>query len=148
MFEEDARDALISYLGYAVKQPEQVVEETPEQVVEETSEQVVKNITAEDLFASAPMRQPEIESEKEPEIEPEKEPENKPAEPANPAMAVKESAEWREELKQCIIVGDFVNAVATCFKYHQFADAFVIASWGGAELVEQTTVRASVLLDS
>ena len=146
MFEEDARDALISYLGYAVKQPEQVVEETPEQVVEETPEQVVKNITAEDLFASAPMRQPEIESEK----EPEKEPENKPAElaePAKPAMAVKESAEWREELKQCIIVGDFVNAVATCFKYHQFADAFVIASWGGAELVEQTTVRASLLLD-
>ena len=145
MFEEDARDALISYLGYAVKQPEQVVEETPEQVVEQPVP-AVKSITAEDLFASAPMRQPEIESEKEPEIEPE----NKPAElaePAKPAMAVKESAEWREELKQCIIVGDFVNAVATCFKYHQFADAFVIASWGGAELVEQTTVRASVLLD-
>ena len=143
MFEEDARDALISYLGYSVKQPEEPaveepVAEQPAPVVEQPAP-VVAPITAEDLFASAPMKQPEPEPEPEKPVTPE---------PVIPAMTVKEeSAEWREELKQCIIVGDFVNAVATCFKYHQFADAFVIASWGGAELVEQTTVRATMFCD-
>ena len=47
-------------------------------------------------------------------------------------------AEWEEALKQRVIVGDFAGAVEVCFRYERFADALVIATWGGAELAEQT----------
>lgn len=52
MFEEDARDSLIKYLGYV--QTEEKVEEKEEEKEEEKKE-VAASITAEDLFASAPM---------------------------------------------------------------------------------------------
>ena len=51
-FEEDARDSLIKYLGYV--QTEEKVEEKEEEKEEEKKE-VAASITAEDLFASAPM---------------------------------------------------------------------------------------------
>lgn len=139
MFEEDARDALITYLGYSVKQPETpVVDETPAEIpaetaVEEKTPVIESTITAEDLFAAAslPVKQPEI-------VEESKTVET-PATPVNTPVEV--NVEWRDELKESVIVGDFASAVSTCFKYHQYADAFVIAAWGGAELMEQTTVR-------
>lgn len=134
MFEEDARDALITYLGYSVKQPETpVVDETPAEIlVEEKTPVIESTITAEDLFAAAslPVKQPEI-------VEDTKTVET-PSTPVN--TPVEMNAEWRDELKESVIVGDFASAVSTCFKYHQYADAFVIAAWGGAELMEQTTV--------
>ena len=138
MFEEDARDALIQYLGYSI-QPEEtpVEEEKVEEVNEVKEEPVVMNeekpmITAEDLFASSPIVQTnETTVEKEEVI----------VENETPVVETPVNEEWNEELKQSIIVGDFNTAVSTCFKYHQYADAFVIAAWGGADLIEKTTVR-------
>ena len=135
MFEEDARDALIQYLGYSIQPVETPVEEKVEEVKEEP---VVMNeekpmITAEDLFASSPIVQTnETPVEKEEEVIVENE---------TPVVETPVNEEWNEELKQSIIVGDFKTAVSTCFKYHQYADAFVIAAWGGADLIEKTTVR-------
>ena len=122
MFEDDARDALIRYLGYSVKQPEAPVEEAP---VEEVPA-VESTITAEDLFAasSLPVIQPTVTPQEE-----------------TPAASQEESVDWQTELKESVIVGDFASAVATCFKYKQFADALVIAAWGGPQLMEETTVR-------
>lgn len=141
MFEEDARDALITYLGYSVKQPETpVVDETPAEIpVEEKTPVIESTITAEDLFAAAslPVKQPEI-------VEDTKTVET-PSTPVN--TPVEMNAEWRDELKESVIVGDFASAVSTCFKYHQYADAFVIAAWGGAELMEQTTVGLYECID-
>ena len=138
MFEEDARDALIQYLGYSIQPVETPVEEKVEEVKEEKVEPVVMNeekpmITAEDLFASSPIVQTnETPVEKEEEVIVENE---------TPVVETSVNEEWNEELKQSIIVGDFTTAVSTCFKYHQYADAFVIAAWGGADLIEKTTVR-------
>ena len=138
MFEEDARDALIQYLGYPIQPVETPVEEKVEEVKEEKVEPVVMNeekpmITAEDLFASSPIVQTNATPvEKEEEVIPENE---------TPVVETPVNEEWNEELKQSIIVGDFNTAVSTCFKYHQYADAFVIAAWGGADLIEKTTVR-------
>ena len=138
MFEEDARDALIQYLGYSIQPVETPVEEKVEEVKEEIVEPVVMNeekpmITAEDLFASSPIVQTnETPVEKEEEVIVENE---------TPVVETSVNEEWNEELKQSIIVGDFTTAVSTCFKYHQYADAFVIAAWGGADLIEKTTVR-------
>ena len=135
MFEEDARDALIQYLGYSIQPVETPVEEKVEEVKEEP---VIMNeekpmITAEDLFASSPIVQTnETPVEKEEEVIVENE---------TPVVETPVNEEWNEELKQSIIVGDFNTAVSTCFKYHQYADAFVIAAWGGADLIEKTTVR-------
>ena len=137
MFEEDARDALIQYLGYSIQPVETPVEEKVEEVKEEKDEPVVMNeekpmITAEDLFASSPIVQTnETPVEKEEVI----------VENETPVVETPVNEEWNEELKQSIIVGDFTTAVSTCFKYHQYADAFVIAAWGGADLIEKTTVR-------
>lgn len=137
MFEEDARDALIQYLGYSIQPVETPVEEKVEEVKEEKVEPVVMNeekpmITAEDLFASSPISQTnETPVEKEEVI----------VENETPVVETPVNEEWNEELKQSIIVGDFNTAVSTCFKYHQYADAFVIAAWGGADLIEKTTVR-------
>ena len=140
MFEEDARDALIQYLGYSIQPVETPVEEEKVEEVNEVKEEpVVMNeekpmITAEDLFASSPISQTNETpvEEKEKEVIPENE---------TPAVETPVNEEWNEELKQSIIVGDFNTAVSTCFKYHQYADAFVIAAWGGADLIEKTTVR-------
>ena len=140
MFEEDARDALIQYLGYSIQPVETPVEEKVEEVKEEKVEPVIMNeekpmITAEDLFASSPIVQTNetpMEKEEEEEVIPENE---------TPVVETPVNEEWNEELKQSIIVGDFNTAVSTCFKYHQYADAFVIAAWGGADLIEKTTVR-------
>ena len=140
MFEEDARDALIQYLGYSIQPVETPVEEEKVEEVKEVKEEpVVMNeekpmITAEDLFASSPISQTNETpvEEKEKEVIPENE---------TPAVETPVNEEWNEELKQSIIVGDFNTAVSTCFKYHQYADAFVIAAWGGADLIEKTTVR-------
>ena len=137
MFEEDARDALIQYLGYSIQPVETPVEEKVEEVKEEKVEPVIMNeekpmITAEDLFASSPIVQTnETPVEKEEVI----------VENETPVVETPVNEEWNEELKQSIIVGDFKTAVSTCFKYHQYADAFVIAAWGGADLIEKTTVR-------
>ena len=138
MFEEDARDALIQYLGYSIQPVETPVEEEVNEIKEEPVEPVVMNeekpmITAEDLFASSPIVQTnETPVEKEEEVIVENE---------TPVVETPVNEEWNEELKQSIIVGDFNTAVSTCFKYHQYADAFVIAAWGGADLIEKTTVR-------
>ena len=138
MFEEDARDALIQYLGYSIQPVETPVEEEKVEEVKEVKEEpVVMNeekpmITAEDLFASSPISQTnETPVEKEEVI----------VENETPVVETPVNEEWNEELKQSIIVGDFNTAVSTCFKYHQYADAFVIAAWGGADLIEKTTVR-------
>ena len=141
MFEEDARDALIQYLGYSIQPVETPVEEEVKEVKEEKVEPVIMNeekpmITAEDLFASSPIVQTnETPVEKEEEVIVENE---------TPVVETSVNEEWNEELKQSIIVGDFKTAVSTCFKYHQYADAFVIAAWGGADLIEKTTVRNRV----
>ena len=137
MFEEDARDALIQYLGYSIQPVETPVEEKVEEVKEEKVEPVIMNeekpmITAEDLFASSPIVQTNETSVEKEEVIVENE---------TPVVETPVNEEWNEELKQSIIVGDFKTAVSTCFKYHQYADAFVIAAWGGADLIEKTTVR-------
>ena len=137
MFEEDARDALIQYLGYSIQPVETPVEEKVEEVKEEKVEPVIMNeekpmITAEDLFASSPIVQTnETPVEKEEKVI---------VENGTPVVETPVNEEWNEELKQSIIVGDFNTAVSTCFKYHQYADAFVIVAWGGADLTEKTTV--------
>ena len=141
MFEEDARDALIQYLGYSIQpQPQEEEEEeeviAPVMVADEKPAVEAAMITAEDLFATSPLSQPnETPVETETPVEAEVRIENE-----TPAVETPMNEEWNDELKQSIIVGDFVTAVATCFKYHQYADAFVIAAWGGAELMEKTTV--------
>lgn len=133
MFEEDARDSLIKYLGYV--QTEEKVEEKEEEKEEEKKE-VAASITAEDLFASAPMT-PSAEAQ-----ETVQESKETPKETSSSPVAgpVAGPAEWEEALKQRVIVGDFAGAVEVCFRYERFADALVIATWGGAELAEQTTV--------
>ena len=115
MFDENARGALIQHLGY-VPQPE---EEAP---VETEKPAVDSSITAEDLFAGASPSVPEPARE-----EPEK------SETQDPAA-------WSSEIKNCIVIGDFGRAVDICFKYGRFADAMMIAMWGGDELMEQTRV--------
>ena len=131
MFEEDARDSLIKYLGYVQEEEEEKEEKKEEK--EEEKKEAAPSITAEDLFASAPMT-PSVETTQEP-----KEP--KEASPvASPSSPVSSPSEWEEALKQRVIVGDFAGAVEVCFRYERFADALVIATWGGAELAERTTV--------
>lgn len=128
MFEEDARDSLIKYLGY--------VQTEKEEEKEEEKKEVATSITAEDLFASAPMT-PSAETQ-----ETVQESKETPKETSSSPIAgpVAGPAEWEEALKQRVIVGDFAGAVEVCFRYERFADALVIATWGGAELAEQTTV--------
>ena len=133
MFEEDARDSLIKYLGYV--QTEEKEEEKEEEKKEEEKKEAAPSITAEDLFASAPMT-PSVETVQEPQ-----EPQESPKETSSPvASPVAGPSEWEEALKQRVIVGDFAGAVEVCFRYERFADALVIATWGGAELAERTTV--------
>ena len=121
MFDENARGALIQHLGY-VPQPE---EEAP---VEMEKPVVDSSITAEDLFAGASPSVPESATVAEPARE---EPEKSEAQ---------DPAAWSSEVKNCIVIGDFGRAVDICFKYGRFADAMMIAMWGGDELMEQTRV--------
>ena len=121
MFDENARGALIQHLGY-VPQPE---EEAP---VEMEKPVVDSSITAEDLFTGASPSTPESATVAEPARE---EPEK--SETQDPAA-------WSSEVKNCIVIGDFGRAVDICFKYGRFADAMMIAMWGGDELMEQTRV--------
>lgn len=121
MFDENARGALIQHLGY-VPQPE---EEAP---VETEKPAVDSSITAEDLFAGASPSVPESAVVAEPARE---EPEKSEAQ---------DPAAWSSEVKNCIVIGDFGRAVDICFKYGRFADAMMIAMWGGDELMEQTRV--------
>ena len=121
MFDENARGALIQHLGY-VPQPE---EEAP---VEMEKPVVDSSITAEDLFTGASPSTPESATVAEPARE---EPEKSEAQ---------DPAAWSSEIKNCIVIGDFGRAVDICFKYGRFADAMMIAMWGGDELMEQTRV--------
>lgn len=121
MFDENARGALIQHLGY-VPQPE---EEAP---VEMEKPVVDSSITAEDLFTGASPSTPESATVAEPARE-----EPKTSETQDPAA-------WSSEIKNCIVIGDFGRAVDICFKYGRFADAMMIAMWGGDELMEQTRV--------
>lgn len=136
MFDENARGALIQHLGY-VPQPEEASVEKPvakeEAVVAKEETPAVNTITAEDLFAGASPSTPE------------------PAEPAEPVCEEPETSEvledpatWSGEIKNCIVVGDFGRAVDICFKYGRYADAMMIAMWGGDELMEQTRVCCGV----
>ena len=140
MFEEDARDALIKYLGYVIPSEESVAAQEP--VVE--SAQVLPTsqpaITAEDLFAASPI------SESLSEPEPDKV--GSSEQPENLKLPdIPEDVEWVTELKQSVIVGDFARAVDVCFKHCRYADALVVSTWGGADLAQRTTVLVSVSHD-
>lgn len=140
MFEEDARNALIQYLGYTQAPLTPPAEQEPElaESVEQPVEQpvVAPTITAEDLFASASPKNATSPAEV--------------LEPVAPAQCEEQAGEpvsaeekaWEQALKERIIVGDFASAVEVCFQYQRYADALVLSAWGGAELMELTTVCA------
>ena len=143
MFDENARGALIQHLGYVPEEkPAEMpaVEEVPAMpampVVEE------KEITAEDLFASSsPMEVPAVKEEV-PAMPVEEEKKEEEEE------VLEDTPKWSEAIKRCVVVGDFARAVDICFAHGRFADALMIAMWGGDELLEQARVRPSVLLHS
>lgn len=135
MFDENARGALIQHLGYvpepeaaeAVEAVQEAVPEVPEAPVEEK-----KEITAEDLFATAsPMELPAVKP-----AEEEKEEEKKEVEKKKEV----DTPEFSEAIKRYVVVGDFARAVDLCFAQGRFADALMIAMWGGDELLEQARV--------
>ena len=130
MFDENARGALIQHLGY-VPEEEKEVEAVQEAVVSEAVPVEEKEITAEDLFATAsPMELPAV----------------KPIEEVKKEEVKKEekvevdTPEFSEAIKRCVVVGDFARAVDLCFAQGRFADALMIAMWGGDELLEQARV--------
>lgn len=55
MFEEDARDALIKYLGYVIPSEEPVAAQEPVVESAQVPPTSQPTITAEDLFAASPM---------------------------------------------------------------------------------------------
>ena len=135
MFDENARGALIQHLGYV---PEE--EKEPEAVQEAVVSEAVpveekKEITAEDLFATAsPMELPAVKP-----IEEEKKEEVKKEEKVEV-----DTPEFSEAIKRCVVVGDFARAVDLCFAQGRFADALMIAMWGGDELLEQARVPSAL----
>lgn len=131
MFDENARGALIQHLGY-VPEEEKEVEAVQEAVVSEAVPvEEKKEITAEDLFATAsPMELPAVKP-----IEEEKKEEVKKEEKVEV-----DTPEFSEAIKRCVVVGDFARAVDLCFAQGRFADALMIAMWGGDELLEQARV--------
>ena len=130
MFDENARGALIQHLGY-VPEEEKEVEAVQEAVVSEAVPVEEKEITAEDLFATAsPMELPAVKP-----IEEEKKEEVKKEEKVEV-----DTPEFSEAIKRCVVVGDFARAVDLCFAQGRFADALMIAMWGGDELLEQARV--------
>ena len=137
MFDENARGALIQHLG-DVPEEEEEVEAVQEAVVsEDVPVEEEKEITAEDLFATAsPMELPAvkpIEEEKEEEQETKKE-----------EKVEVDTPEFSEAIKRCVVVGDFARAVDLCFAQGRFADALMIAMWGGDELLEQARVPSAL----
>lgn len=130
MFDENARGALIQHLGYV---PEE--EKEPEAVQEAVVSEAVpveekKEITAEDLFATAsPMELPAV-----------KPVEEEPKEEEKEEKVEVDTPEFSEAIKRCVVVGDFARAVDLCFAQGRFADALMIAMWGGDELLEQARV--------
>lgn len=135
MFDENARGALIQHLGY-VPEEEKEVEAVQEAVVSEAVPvEEKKEITAEDLFATAsPMELPAVKP-----IEEEKKEEVKKEEKEEKKVEV-DTPEFSEAIKRCVVVGDFARAVDLCFAQGRFADALMIAMWGGDELLEQARV--------
>lgn len=131
MFDENARGALIQHLGY-VPEEEKEVEAVQEAVVSEAVPvEEKKEITAEDLFATAsPMELPAVKP-----IEEEKKEEEK---------VEVDTPEFSEAIKRCVVVGDFARAVDLCFAQGRFADALMIAMWGGDELLEQARVPSAL----
>lgn len=134
MFDENARGALIQHLGY-VPEEEKEVEAVQEAVVSEAVPVEEKEITAEDLFATAsPMELPAV----------------KPIEEVKKEEVKKEekvevdTPEFSEAIKRCVVVGDFARAVDLCFAQGRFADALMIAMWGGDELLEQARVPSAL----
>ena len=55
-----------------------------------------------------------------------------------------DTPEFSEAIKRCVVVGDFARAVDLCFAQGRFADALMIAMWGGDELLEQARVPPSL----
>lgn len=135
MFDENARGALIQHLGY-VPEEEEEVEAVQEAVVSEAVPvEEKKEITAEDLFATAsPMELPAVKP-----IEEEKKEEVKKEEKVEV-----DTPEFSEAIKRCVVVGDFARAVDLCFAQGRFADALMIAMWGGDELLEQARVPSAL----
>ena len=134
MFDENARGALIQHLGY-VPEEEKEVEAVQEAVVsEDVPVEEEKEITAEDLFATpSPMELPAVKP-----IEEEKKEEKK-----EETVEV-DTPEFSEAIKRCVVVGDFARAVDLCFAQGRFADALMIAMWGGDELLEQARVPSAL----
>ena len=134
MFDENARGALIQHLGY-VPEEEKEVEAVQEAVVSEAVPvEEKKEITAEDLFATAsPMELPAVKP-----IEEEKKEEKKEE------KVEVDTPEFSEAIKRCVVVGDFARAVDLCFAQDRFADALMIAMWGGDELLEQARVPSAL----
>ena len=135
MFDENARGALIQHLGY-VPEEEKEVEAVQEAVVSEAVPvEEKKEITAEDLFATAsPMELPAVKP-----IEEEKKEEVKKEEKVEV-----DTPEFSAAIKRCVVVGDFARAVDLCFAQGRFADALMIAMWGGDELLEQARVPSAL----
>ena len=134
MFDENARGALIQHLGY-VPEEEKEVEAVQEAVVSEAVPvEEKKEITAEDLFATAsPIELPAVKP-----IEEEKKEEKKEE------KVEVDTPEFSEAIKRCVVVGDFARAVDLCFAQGRFADALMIAMWGGDELLEQARVPSAL----
>ena len=134
MFDENARGALIQHLGY-VPEEEKEVEAVQEAVVSEAVPvEEKKEITAEDLFATpSPMELPAVKP-----IEEEKKEEKKEE------KVEVDTPEFSEAIKRCVVVGDFARAVDLCFAQDRFADALMIAMWGGDELLEQARVPSAL----
>ena len=137
MFDENARGALIQHLGY-VPEEEKEVEAVQEAVVsKDVPVEEEKEITAEDLFATAsPMELPAVKPIEEEKKEEEKEEKEEKVEVDTP--------EFSEAIKRCVVVGDFARAVDLCFAQGRFADALMIAMWGGDELLEQARVPSAL----
>ena len=137
MFDENARGALIQHLGY-VPEEEKEVEAVQEAVVsEDVPVEEEKEITAEDLFATAsPMELPAVKPVEEEKKEEKKEEKEEDVEVDTP--------EFSEAIKRCVVVGDFARAVDLCFAQGRFADALMIAMWGGDELLEQARVPSAL----
>ena len=137
MFDENARGALIQHLGY-VPEEEKEVEAVQETVVsEDVPVEEEKEITAEDLFATpSPMELPAVKPIEEVKKEEKKEKKEEKVEVDTP--------EFSEAIKRCVVVGDFARAVDLCFAQGRFADALMIAMWGGDELLEQARVPSAL----
>lgn len=143
MFDEDARDALIRYLGYVqTPLPSSQDDATQETIVQEEVKPVEETveapvITAEDLFSSSPVSGTSP-------VVPTSSPEEESVKKSEEVATVEETpVEWERAVKDRVIVGDFAGAVEVCFEYKRYADALVISTWGGAELSERTTVHVS-----